>query len=202
MSSALLGSSPDLFTRHERQKAFAVTWEHKGSAFGRFGYLPHCDLVPWDQERAKAPERSYPKDGAVCRLYDTKRKEKDDWKPTTWSHHGPSFPPVKPLATSLSAPALRELRHKALQTVKGTRPRGRSESKRASEDGGRSMVTAATAATTRRHSCSSPSKAGSKESHAGSVSGESRRSSKAAVPEVRTRRLSEPWKIFGEILVD
>eukprot|EP00435_Cladocopium_sp_Y103_P027415 s1341_g6.t1 len=130
--SALLGPSPDPFVRPERSKGWPASWEHSGSAFGRFGYLPHCDLVPWDVERAKAPERSWPADGAVCRLYDGKRKEKAAWKPTTWKHHGPSFPAVPSLATSLSTPALRSLQRKASKTAK-ERVRGRSDS-RASEE--------------------------------------------------------------------
>lgn len=217
--SALLGASPDPFVRPERSKGWPASWEHSGSAFGRFGYLPHCDLVPWDVERAKAPERSWPADGAVSRLYDGKRKDKAAWKPTTWKHHGPSFPAVPSLATSLSTPALRSLQRKASKTAK-ERVRGRSDSRsdsRASEDIERARsvtcITAATAAMSTRQSFSSPSRASkaspslaeesrsSKSGHAAFDARSTRRHSEA-IDAQSTRRHSEPWKIVGEILLD
>lgn len=215
MVSALLGPSPDPFVRPEKMKGWPVSWEHKGSAFGTFGYLPHCDLVPWDQERAKAPERAWPADGAVCRLYDDKRKNKTAWKPTTWQHHGPSFPAVAPLATSLSAPALRNLQKKAKRD-KESKPTELDQSlDRTRAHSVACLTAAATISSWSRQSLSSPSHASNKAmSHASH--GESRMPSKASrrpskaekaesVParSASKRRQSEPaWKIYGEILLD
>ena len=215
MVSALLGPSPDPFVRPEKMKGWPVSWEHKGSAFGTFGYLPHCDLVPWDQERAKAPERAWPADGAVCRLYDDKRKNKTAWKPTTWQHHGPSFPAVAPLATSLSAPALRNLQKKAKRDKESKPPELDQSLDRTRAHSVACLTAAATISSWSRQSLSSPSHASNKAmSHASH--GESRMPSKASrrpskaekaesvpVRSASKRRQSEPaWKIYGEILLD
>ena len=214
MVSALLGPSPDPFVRPEKTKGWPVSWEHKGSAFGAFGYLPHCDLVPWDQERAKAPERAWPADGAVCRLYDGKRKNKTAWKPTTWQHHGPSFPAVAPLATSLSAPALRNLQKKAKRD-KESKPTELDQSLDRTRAHSVACLTAATISSWSRQSLSSPSHASNK-AMSNASHGESRMPSKASrrpskaekgesvpVRSASKRRQSEPaWKIYGEILLD
>ncbi|OLP76829.1 DEAD-box ATP-dependent RNA helicase 5 [Symbiodinium microadriaticum] len=71
----LLGSSQSLRERpRERLKAWSpVTWAHKDSSFGFMGYLPEKDFNAWDKERVSNPERTWPADGAVSELYDTRR---------------------------------------------------------------------------------------------------------------------------------
>jgi hypothetical protein len=66
------------------------------------GYLPQKGLTVWDQERAMLPKRSWttgrPADERqkekvrAAELYDTRRAEAPDWKPTTWKHTGDCFP--------------------------------------------------------------------------------------------------------------
>lgn len=94
----LLGSSQSLRERpRERLKAWSpVTWAHKDSSFGFMGYLPEKDFNAWDKERVSNPERTWPADGAVSELYDTRRKGKPSWNPTNWVHKGRCFPMEAP----------------------------------------------------------------------------------------------------------
>jgi len=92
-SVCLLGSRCVQPAPKERLKAWSpVTWAHTDSSFGFTGYLPQKDFNAWDKERVSNPERSWPADGAVSELYDTRRKGKPSWNPTNWAHKGRCFP--------------------------------------------------------------------------------------------------------------
>ena len=196
MSSALLGPSPMPFLRKERQKAWPASWEHKGSSFGTFGYLPHSDLVLWDQERAKEPERNWPAHGAVCRLYDPKRVNKAAWKPTTWQHHGPSFPGGFP---SKEPPkALRKLERTRRASVAMASTAAMSTSSLTP-----SVTRSVSQSVSRLTRSSASPRAASKSESVPSQVPSAKSDFKSDFKSVRRKsEHSEPWTIVGEILPD
>ena len=175
-----------------------VTWAHRDSSFGFTGYLPQKDFNAWDRERMSNPERTWPADGAVSELYDSRRKGKPSWRPTTSQKSGRSFP--------LEAPPLPGQRHLQNPLSNWKRPslgvpgpldteipRSRSH--------GSVAATAATAAT-----CTPRSQASASASASASCASlaSSRRPSKTRLM-AQERRMSEPgggkvWSTFGEIL--
>ena len=196
-SVGFLGPSFSRLPPREHLKAWSpVAWEHQDSCFGFTGYLPQKDFNAWDKERAGNPERTWPADGAVSKLYDFRRKGKPAWKPTTYVHKGRCFPLEAPLL-----PGQRLL----LKPKRQPKTRARSLATLFQDDASASALQQSMA------TCGSPRSLTSQTSHAShasstSVLTASRKPSKPPAGPAQPldrRRKSEPgkvWNTFGEVL--